>query len=277
MRRNFAQILKEAKIDIKDEYKKMYDILYSRGIQVAKNKYISLYDEFGDAFSSFFFRGTCLTIEEFDRKHGTVFAEDPEDFNIDSLVSICEYVYNMLVAYQASEKRWDPRINVQFGLSQIMTVIEAIGYMNVCEDGIVIFVEKSPVATSVAELVPKGLSYKVISYNHYSMKGNLDGKRQTIIALADLLEPQRKELESIDKQFASDLFYSLNNFNIRHNNVDPTGTKYKKPVADLTNDQLEQWYDEVYQMCLLAFLRLEHVERKKNFDVLKNSIENKKA
>lgn len=92
-----------------------------------------------------------------------------------------------------------------------------------------------------------------------------------------MLEPRRPELTQIDSGFASDLFYAFNNFNIRHNNVDPSGKNYKKPVADLTNDQLEQWYDEVYQMSLLAFLRLEHIDRKKSFDVLKNSIENPKA
>lgn len=37
--------------------------------------------------------------------------------------------------------------------------------------------------------------------------------------------------------------------------------------------QLEQWYDEIYQMCLLAFMRLEHIDRKKKFDVLKTQIE----
>ena len=277
MRRNFVQILKEAKIDIKDEYKKMYDMLYSRGIQVADRKYILIYDELEDSFSSFFFRGTCLTIEEFDRKHGINFAEDPENFSIDSLVSICEYIYNMLVAYQCSRDILYQAINVKFCLSQILTVIEAIGYMSAYEDGVIIFVEKSPAAISVAEQMPVDVSYKVISYNHYSMKGNLDAKKNTLKMFTDMLEPKRQKLEGIDKTFASDLFYAFNNFNIRHNNVDPTGTKYKKPVGDLTNEQLEQWYDEVYQMCLLAFLRLEHVERKKNFDVLKDSIENKKA
>jgi len=41
----------------------------------------------------------------------------------------------------------------------------------------------------------------------------------------------------------------------------------------LKKAQLEQWYDEIYQMCLLAFMRLEHIDRKKKFDVLKTQIE----
>lgn len=77
--------------------------------------------------------------------------------------------------------------------------------MQSSQDGFIIFIEKDPAAISVAEseLIPEGLSYKLISYNHHSMKSNLDAKRQTLLILADLLEPQRGALEYIEKQFAS--------------------------------------------------------------------------
>lgn len=50
MRRNFAQILKEAKIDIKSEYQKLYGMLYDRSIQVSNTKRISAYDELAISF-----------------------------------------------------------------------------------------------------------------------------------------------------------------------------------------------------------------------------------
>lgn len=71
------------------------------------------------------------------------------------------------------------------------------------------------------------------------------------------------------------MFYAFNNFHIRHNNADPQSPKFKKPIGDLAKEQLEFWYDEVYQMCLLAILRLEHADRKKTFEALKSEIENK--
>lgn len=129
------------------------------------------------------------------------------------------------------------------------------------------------IAVAEGEFIPESLSYRLISYNHYSMKGNLAEKKTTLLDLANLLEPQRTNLERIDKTFSSDLFYTFNNFHIRHNNMDQLGTKYKKPVGDLSDEQLEYWYDEVYQMCLLAFMRLEHIDRKKKFDSLKSQIE----
>ena len=240
MRRNFAQVLKEGKVDLKKEYSKLYDLFYGKDPRDGK----SLADLISLNFEGFYFRGTCLDLGEFDEVHGFRFEEQPKIFDIDYLVSFCEYIYNFVCS----------------------------------EDGFTIFVPKdnAAIAVSESELIPEALSYKIIAYNHHSMKGNLESKRQTLLMFADLLEPKRDELETVDKKFASDLFYTFNNFNIRHNNVDPAGPKYKKPVGDLTKEQLESWYDEVYQMCLLAFMRLEHVPRKQEFDMLKDKIENKK-
>ena len=284
MRRNFAQILKDAKIDVKVEYQKLYGMLYDRSIQVSNTSWISAYDEFSTYFIAFHFRGTCLSLDEFNDLHGFHFEKDPTNFNIDHLISLCEYIENLLMAYQCVPLSYPygygnmptKLINVQFYLQQISQVIEKIGYMQAEQNGLTIFVEKDPAAIAVteSEFIPESLSYRLISYNHYSMKGNLAEKKATLLDLANLLEPQRINLERIDKTFARDLFYAFNNFHIRHNNADPQSPKFKKPIGDLAKEQLEFWYDEVYQMCLLAILRLEHADRKKTFEALKSEIEN---
>lgn len=260
-------------------------ILYDRSIQVSNTSWISAYDEFSTYFIAFHFRGTCLSLDEFNDLHGFHFEKDPTNFNIDHLISLCEYIENLLMAYQCVPLSYPygygnmptKLINVQFYLQQISQVIEKIGYMQAEQNGLTIFVEKDPAAIAVAEseFIPESLSYRLISYNHYSMKGNLAEKKATLLDLANLLEPQRINLERIDKTFARDLFYAFNNFHIRHNNADPQSPKFKKPIGDLAKEQLEFWYDEVYQMCLLAILRLEHADRKKTFEALKSEIENK--
>ena len=100
MRRNFAQILKDAKIDVKVEYQKLYGMLYDRSIQVSNTSWISAYDEFSTYFIAFHFRGTCLSLDEFNDLHGFHFEKDPTNFNIDHLISLCEYIENLLMAYQ---------------------------------------------------------------------------------------------------------------------------------------------------------------------------------
>lgn len=85
MRRNFAQILKDAKIDIKVEYQKLYGMLYDRSIQVSNTNRISVYDELSTYFIAFHFRGTCLSLDEFNDLHGFHFEKDSTNFNIDHL------------------------------------------------------------------------------------------------------------------------------------------------------------------------------------------------
>lgn len=53
--------------------------------------------------------------------------------------------------------------------------------MQAKQNDLTIFVEKDPAAIAVAEgeFIPESLSYRLISYNHYSMKGNLAEKKTT--------------------------------------------------------------------------------------------------
>lgn len=283
MRRNFAQVLREGNIDPKKEYQKLHDLFYGPSIETSEGT-ISVYDELGYHFVDFYLRDTCLSIEEFDSVHGFDFSKYPNEFQLDDLVSFCEYIQNMLIAYQSAvfSSRYgmslNGRINVQFYFNHISKIIEKIGYQRSEMDGYTIYVESNPAANAAAEspLIPEHLSYKLISYNHYSMKGNMPEKKSTILQLADLLEAKRPELSRIDSGFTSDLFYLFNNLNLRHNNTDPSlKGKYKPFIAEMPPEDLENWYDETYQMCLLAFLKLEHADRKIKFDELKKNIETK--
>ena len=87
------------------------------------------------------------------------------------------------------------------------------------------------------------------------------------------MEAKRTELAKVDSRFCSDIFYLFNNLNIRHNNVDPSiNGKFKQAVADMPPEELEHWYDETYQMCLLAFLELDNLERKEKVEQLKQAL-----
>ena len=86
---------------------------------------------------------------------------------------------------------------------------------------------------------------------------------------------KRKDLKSINSTLEDNLFYLFNNINIRHNNTNPNDkSKYKAYVANLSQNELEDWYDETYQLCLLAFLELDNVERNNKIKQLKQDISN---
>ena len=66
----------------------------------------------------------------------------------------------------------------------------------------------------------------------------------------------------------------LNNLNIRHNNRSKKDkSKYKEYVAKMSKVRLEKWYDELYQMMLLAILLLDNADRtNKNSLFIKNRL-----
>lgn len=276
MRKNFAEVLKNGKVDIKKEYSRLYNLLYSVYDDDSLNP-MPLYEDFNAHFSQIWFRGTAITLEEFDEENGFLFEEQPKNFNIDYLVSFCEYFYNLIFGYMGTMYCPNQKY-LQFIIQQINKVIASIGYMPTNQDGFTVFVEQSQSAVAVSEIIEdKNLSYKTIYYNHYSMRGNVDGKKEILLKYASLLEPKGRILLSINPTLKKDLFYIFNNLNIRHNNIDCNDKcNYKKYVSEMPPEQIEEWYDETYQMCLLAFLEIEQYERKKKFDVLKENIDKSK-
>ena len=76
------------------------------------------------------------------------------------------------------------------------------------------------------------------------------------LAIAHYIRPQQK-------------YTLLNNQNINE------PSKYKKYVAEIDNQHLEDWYDELYQMMLLALLLLDNIERQKSINELKEKVAGK--
>lgn len=278
MRRNFAQILELGKVDYKKEYKKLYELLFS-GYTDMNGDYHSTYTTLSKSFTSFYFHGTYLSLKEFDEENGFNFPDPSQDTpKIEDLILLMEYFYNMLVGYMGSQNMlFYGGIDTQFLMQHILKVCDAIGYKQESEGSFTVFVEKNAVVTAVAEsnLIPEDLSYKLITYNHHSMQGDLESKKSIILRLYNLLEARRSELHKLNQALEDDLFYIFNNFNIRHNNCDSKSKNYKPGIVSMDKEKLENWYDETYQMCLLAFMELEQADRKPKFDAIKAEMEKK--
>ena len=105
------------------------------------------------------------------------------------------------------------------------------------------------------------------------LKGDIEAKKAILKRIADALEPKRSDLKNANKTIESDFFYMVNNMNIRHNNCDPTDTKkYNAKFAALSVNEQEEWYDEIYQEGLMAFLCLEQVDRNMRIAEFKQSV-----
>ncbi len=257
----FSQVLKNASVDIRKEYDRLYTLFY-----LVKHKGLNLRTWCAIFFTQLPLHGRCISLDDFDSSNNIHFEKAPKDFDINYLIDFCEYSYN-IANYEKSKFLG---CSTKSYLEQVEKVIEAVGYMAIQKDGVTDFVTKNQAAISVAEIVEPNLSYKVIEYNHHSMMGKLDKKRDFLRAFAHELEPKQSSLEKINKDLKNDLFFLFNNMDIRHNNSDSNnGKKYKEFVDNMNNKELEDWYDYIYKMCLLAFLELEHLERKEQLEKLK--------
>lgn len=262
MRRTFIQALKNGKFDACEEYSKLYELFYYVDCD---GKSIS--DYINSNMISFPFRGTCITLEEFDEVYGFNFEEEPSEFDEEYLVSFCEYFYNFLMyldegCFLRSKTR-------SFFVEQIFKVIEKIGYEELQEEGFTLFVPKNSAAKEVAqsELIPDDFSYKVVEFNHHSV--DLEGKKDILLKLSNILEPKRAVLRSVNKNLESDIFFILNNYNIRHNNIAEESSKYRSDVANMGEDELIEVYNNLYQMMLAAILMLDYEENRSFVEKLK--------
>ena len=280
-RRPFSEILKEAKVDIQTEYRRLYDLFYTEEHYVVDfetcniRKYVSL------CFNQFKIRGTCLSLDDFDRTHKFNFSEyPPRDFDINYLLLFCEYSYNLVSASKTAntskflsllvEAMIEP---INLYIEQVDKVIEKISYIKNEKDGIVHFVPRSQTAISVAEIIDPELSFDVIEYNHHSMNGDIERKTRILEALAKRLEPKRLKLREISNDLEHNLFDLYNNFHLRHNNEEG---RFKKPyVVNMSNEEREPYYDDIYQMSLLAFLLLDNEDRKERITELLLNINRK--
>lgn len=277
-RRNFAQILKEANVDIRREYDRLYNAFYVQKIANATGQGFVLREYSAANFMNMPFRGTCMSLDDFDDFYKIHYEKVPSEFDINYLVSFCEYTYNlaMYTPFMGAFGYMGMPNASQMYMQQVMKVVETIGYMATQDGNVTIFVPKSAPAISVAEIVAPSLSYKVIEYNHHALQGNLEGKKSILLLLYEKLEPQRSKLKQINKTMEDNLFTLFNNLNLRHNNCDEQKKEYYNAfVAQMPKKDLELWYDETYQICLLAFLELENYERKEKIKELKEKLAGK--
>ena len=118
------------------------------------------------------------------------------------------------------------------------------------ENGRQIIVEKNVYASEVSQIVSE------------SNKGDIQRKKEILISLANYLEPLRDELNAFEELkevmkvnskkiiAVEQLFGMYNNLGLRHNND-------KQYHLNMNDEELEQWYDDIYTSTLFVILSLD--------------------
>ena len=147
-----------------------------------------------------------------------------------------------------------------------------VAYINEEQECVLVVEDKAEV-TAAAEIMPTpALAVDIVRYNHRTLKGEIELKKKILLALGVELEAKRKKLHVINATLENDIFFMLNNLNIRHDNKSKGDKNYKEYVAKMRKERLEKWYDELYQMILLAFLLMDNAQRVEKIKELKGKI-----
>lgn len=142
-----------------------------------------------------------------------------------------------------------------------------------------IVVEENIYVAKVSQIVSETSiqdAIKILEYNHFANKGNIERKKEILISLATYLEPFRDELNDSEelkevmkvnnnkKTIAVEqLFNMYNNLGLRHNNS-------KQYHLEMTEEELEQWYDDIYASTLFVILSLDEARILSKLKTLRN-------
>lgn len=272
-RKNIFEILEE-KYDIEEEIRKISNLF--NNMKFMKTNPLNFQSELytieklvDDVFSHWKQRGSCLNCAEMkDKLH---LMQNFRDF--DNIINALEYYSNILYIV---EYKIDKLVSLPLRgceeykmlLENIDILIDQLHYKKQTfeEEDKVILVPKDPAATAVAEISSKDVAFAILKYHHASLKGQIEEKRKLLLSIANEYEPLLNKPIAGFKEYFDKATNMLNNMNIRHNNK--SGKNKKELIAQMGDDELESWYDELYQLLLFCVLIKDNKERKDKVDDL---------
>lgn len=271
MRKSFADILQNAQFDVTTEFDRLKTLFYKQTIRYRpqdsiNTKIITLHDIINSWFTLVSFRNNALSLDDFDSANDFTFSQYHSSVDIDYFVTFCEYLVNIIADIYG-------KLPDEFGgicqliNQQIKVSIEKMGYMPLEQDNLISYVPKNASAITVAEIIEDDdLSYNTIFYNHHSLSGDIEGKKEILLKFANLYESRKSEAKGVCDKLSENLGYAFNTFNIRHNNIGPASKSYQEFFAKLPNSEQEELYDDTYQLCLEFFIALDNKDKIKKFE-----------
>lgn len=268
-RSNMYDIIKRRKFDVVKEYARIWK-LFNTGDHVGPRAMPLI--EYLDGNLQFFpdsFKGRALTLEDFNDIYDFRFNAPNDKVTVDELISYCEYVITLcehLWEYASISLDDDAEYLRNDLYKTVESCMDELGLVAAQKDGITIFVDKDPTVLAAAELVDDSLAYDVKVFIHKQTKGDLEKKKTILKFLADEIEPKRKTLNANNLGGLADLLFQMLQKFVRHNN------DKNERISNMSAEELEACYDDIYRLWLLATIEIDNIERKKRVKKLLGEI-----
>ena len=259
VRQNYFDILNQMEFDPQRELKNLVDLLKMEN-NLGRGYYTTINSAISDNFLDYPNRSTFTSYSQMIEVIISNIYNTTEQLFVFSELLV-DIFCNLAGKFTEEESEF-----IQVIFDNITRFLELSNHeLITLENGDKIIVEKNVYASEVSQIVSETSiqdAIKVLEYNHFSNKGNIQRKKEILIALANYLEPFRRELNNSEelkdilkvnnqKVIAFEkLFEMYNNFGLRHNN----SNQYH---LDLADDELEQWYDDIYTSTLFVILSMD--------------------
>ena len=271
-RQNYFDILNRMKFDPKRELKNLVNLLQMERDFKRRNHQTSLNSAISDNFLDYPNRSTFTSYSQMIEVTILNIHNTTEQLFVFSELLV-DIFNNLEGKFTEKECQF-----IQVIFDNITKFLELSNHeLITLDNGNKIIVEKNVYASEVSQIISETNiqdAIKVLEYNHFANKGNIQRKKEILITLANYLEPLRKELnnsEELKEVFKVNnqkiiafekLFEMYNNFDLRHNNA-------KQYHLDMTNEKLEQWYDDIYTSSLFVILSLDEARILAQLDNIK--------
>lgn len=259
VRRNYFDILNQMEFDPQRELKNLVDLLKMEN-NLGRGYYTTINSAISDNFLDYPNRSTFTSYSQMIEVIISNIYDTTEQLFVFSELLV-DIFNNLEGKFTEKECQF-----IQVIFDNITRFLELSNHeLITLENGDKIIVEKNVYASEVSQIISeKNIqdAIKVLEYNHFANKGNIQRKKEILIALSNYLEPFRRELNNSEelkdimkvnnqKVIAFEkLFEMYNNFGLRHNN----SNQYH---LDLADDELEQWYDDIYTSTLFVILSMD--------------------
>lgn len=210
-------------------------------------------------------------LSEADKPYANIFSlSDIPSVDIDDeeiLVNI-DIITNCIVSFKGSN---DCDFNDNFKAKQTIEIIfKAIREYLLCcgykliydDDENRFFIIENEIAIDLEEIDDNKMKQEVINFYDYRIANDLDEKKKILLVLIGNLESRKNIIEAIlGSNIASTFSNYANNFNLRHNNIEPSYKKYfNSSIANITKDELLKWYDYIFAFMINIYLSLDKLK-----------------
>ena len=272
-RQNYFEILEQMDFDPDRESKNLIDLL-----EMEKNFGHVYYTTINSAISKNFLdypnRSTFTSYSQIIEVISANFYDATEELFVFSELLV-DIFYSLLEKFTTEECEF-----IQVIFDNINRFLELSNHeLITLDNGNRIIVEKNIYASEVSQIVSETSiqdAIKVLEYNHFANKGNIERKKEILISLATYLEPFRDELNDSEELkevmkvnnnkkiiAVEQLFNMYNNLGLRHNNS-------KQYHLEMAEEELEQWYDDIYASTLFVILSLDEARILSKLKTLRN-------